>query len=35
MNQLKYPVIVQPLQSEEGGGFVATGPDLPSCMSDG
>ena len=35
MNQLKYPVIVQPLPSEEGGGFVATVPDLPGCMSDG
>lgn len=35
MNQLKYAVIVQPLPSEEGGGFVATVPDLPGCMSDG
>ena len=35
MNELKYPVIVQPLPSEESGGFVATVPDLPGCMSDG
>src|SRR5687767_3518606 len=35
MGQLKYPVIVQPLPLEEGGGFVATAPDLPGCMSDG
>ena len=35
MGQLKYPVIVQPLPLEEGGGFVATVPDLPGCMSDG
>jgi antitoxin HicB len=35
MNRLEYPVIVQPLPAEEGGGFVATVPDLPGCMSDG
>lgn len=32
---LKCPVIVQPLPTEEGGGFVTTVPDLPDCMSDG
>ena len=35
MNQLKYPVIVQPLPTDQGGGFVATVSDLPGCMSDG
>lgn len=35
MSRLEYPVIVQPLRSEDGGGFVATVPDLPGCMSDG
>lgn len=30
-----YPLIVQPLSSEDGGGFVAIVPDLPGCMSDG
>jgi predicted RNase H-like HicB family nuclease len=35
MNVLDYPVIVQPLPSEDGGGFVASAPDLPGCMSDG
>ena len=35
MNRLEYPVIVQPLPPEDGGGFVATVPDLPGCMSDG
>ena len=35
MNKLEYPVIVQPLPAEEGGGFVASVPDLPGCMSDG
>jgi predicted RNase H-like HicB family nuclease len=27
--------LVEPLPSEEGGGFIATVPDLPGCMSDG
>lgn len=32
---LEYPVVVEPLPAEDGGGFVATVPDLPGCMSDG
>lgn len=35
MNALDYPVIVQPLTPEDGGGFLALVPDLPGCMSDG
>ena len=35
MNKLEYTVIVQPLPAEDGGGFVASVPDLPGCMSDG
>lgn len=35
MNHLQYPVIVSPLSPEDGGGFLATVPDLPGCMSDG
>jgi predicted RNase H-like HicB family nuclease len=35
MSALKYPVIVQPLSPEDGGGFLATVPDLPGCVSDG
>jgi antitoxin HicB len=35
MSRLSYPVVVQPLKEEDGGGFVATVPDLPGCMSDG
>jgi predicted RNase H-like HicB family nuclease len=35
MSELKYPVIVQPLSQEDGGGFLVTVPDLPGCMSDG
>ncbi len=30
-----YPVIVQPLSPEDGGGYAAIVPDLPGCMSDG
>jgi predicted RNase H-like HicB family nuclease len=35
MSTLEYPVIVSPLSEEDGGGFLATVPDLPGCMSDG
>lgn len=31
----EYPVIVQILPQEWGGGFTALVPDLPGCMSDG
>ena len=30
-----YAVLIEPLPEEEGGGFLATVPDLPGCMSDG
>ena len=35
MTGLDYPVVIEPLPAEDGGGFVATVPDLPGCMSDG
>jgi antitoxin HicB len=35
MTPLSYPVIIEPLSEEEGGGFAAIVPDLPGCMSDG
>ena len=35
VSRLEYPVVVEPLPVEEGGGFVATVPDLQGCMSDG
>jgi antitoxin HicB len=35
MTKLPYPVLVSPLLPEDGGGFLATVPDLPGCMSDG
>ena len=30
-----YPVLIEPLAPEDGGGYLATVPDLPGCMSDG
>ena len=35
MTRLEYPIVVEPLTPEDGGGFLATAPDLPGCMSDG
>jgi antitoxin HicB len=35
LRQLEYPILIAPLSVEDGGGFVATVPDLPGCMSDG
>jgi antitoxin HicB len=35
MARLEYPVLIEPLTPEDGGGFLATVPDLPGCMSDG
>ena len=30
-----HPVLIEPLSPEDGGGYLATVPDLPGCMSDG
>jgi predicted RNase H-like HicB family nuclease len=35
MTALQYPVLIEPLAPEDGGGFLARVPDLPGCMSDG
>ena len=35
MPRLDYPVLIEPLSSDDGGGFIATVPDLPGCTSDG
>jgi predicted RNase H-like HicB family nuclease len=35
MPKLEYPVVIEPLPPDEGGGFLATAPDLPGCTSDG
>ena len=32
---LEYPVIIEALTSGDGGGFLATVPDLAGCTSDG
>ncbi|WP_237152398.1 type II toxin-antitoxin system HicB family antitoxin [Oryzibacter oryziterrae] len=32
---ISYPIVIEPLAPEDGGGFVALVPDLPGCMSDG
>ena len=29
-----YPIVIEPLQASDGGGFAAFVPDLPGCMSD-
>jgi antitoxin HicB len=34
MSNLAYTVIVEPLPEPEGGGFLASAPDLPGCMTD-
>jgi antitoxin HicB len=31
----EYPVVIEPPSKQNGGGFLATVPDLPGCMSDG
>lgn len=33
--RLEYTVVIEPLSSDDGGGFYASVPDLPGCMSDG
>ena len=33
--KLEYPVRIEPLAESDGGGYLATVPDLPGCMSDG
>jgi predicted RNase H-like HicB family nuclease len=30
-----YKVVIEPLSHEDGGGYPATVPELPGCMSDG
>jgi predicted RNase H-like HicB family nuclease len=35
MNSPRFSIIIEPLAESEGGGFLATVPDLPGCMSDG
>ena len=34
-NERQYLVEIRPLSTDEGGGWLATFPDLPDCMRDG
>ena len=34
-NARKCSIRIEPLSSDEGGGFLVTVPDLPGCMADG
>lgn len=34
-DKMNYDMIVHPLSEKEGGGYLATFPDLPGCMADG
>lgn len=35
MTPQDFEVDIRPLSPEDGGGFVATAPELPGCLSDG
>ena len=35
MNSQRYAIVIEPLSESDGGGFLATVPDLPGCVSDG
>jgi antitoxin HicB len=35
MKATHYPIEIRPLAADEGGGYLASYPDLPGCMSDG
>ena len=30
-----YPIVIEAVPAEEGGGYMALVPDLPGCMADG
>lgn len=32
---VRYPIMIEPIPDEDGGGYAAFFPDLPGCMSDG
>jgi antitoxin HicB len=34
-SSLTYRITIEPLAAQDGGGFLATAPDLAGCMSDG
>ncbi len=32
---MEYPIVITPIDAEDGGGYIAFVTDLPGCMSDG
>lgn len=34
-NTLSYRILLEPLSPEDGGGYLASAPDLAGCISDG
>lgn len=32
---VRYPIVIEAISDEDGGGYMAFFPDLPGCMSDG
>lgn len=34
-NQAAYRIVIEQLSEADGGGYLATVPELPGCMSDG
>jgi predicted RNase H-like HicB family nuclease len=35
MARNEYRIVIEPLAEADGGGYLATVPDLPGCMADG
>jgi antitoxin HicB len=35
MTKYDYTIVIETLPMEDGGGYLATVPDLPGCISDG
>ncbi len=35
MQEREYTVVISALSAADGGGYIATVPELPGCMSDG
>ena len=35
MDPRGYNIVIEPLSEEDGGGYLATVPQLPGCMADG
>jgi predicted RNase H-like HicB family nuclease len=33
--KIQYRIVIEPIDEADGGGFLATVPDLPGCVADG